>query len=63
VWQERYGYELYDSFNEPGIVNYSKVKRSAWAGHIVCMNNDRTLKNIFNTKPEAVRCAGRPKLR
>jgi hypothetical protein len=27
------------------------------------MNNDRTLKKIFNTKPDGVRRVGRPKLR
>ena len=27
------------------------------------MNNDRTLKKIFNTKPDGVRRGGRPKLR
>ena len=27
------------------------------------MNNDRTLKKIFNNKPDGVRRAGRPKLR
>jgi hypothetical protein len=27
------------------------------------MNNDRTLRKIFNTKPEGARCVGRPKLR
>ena len=27
------------------------------------MNNDRTLKKIFNTKPDGARSAGRPKLR
>ena len=27
------------------------------------MNNDRTLKKIFNTKPDGSRSAGRPKLR
>lgn len=26
------------------------------------MNSDRTLEKIFNTKPEGVRSAGRPKL-
>jgi hypothetical protein len=26
-------------------------------------NDDRTIKNIFNTKPEGVRSVGRPKLR
>ena len=27
------------------------------------MNNDRTLKKIFNTKPDGTRSVGRPKLR
>ena len=27
------------------------------------MNNDRTLKKIFNTKPDGTRSFGRPKLR
>jgi hypothetical protein len=63
TWRKRYSYELYEKFNEPNIVNYIKVKRLAWAGHLVRMNNDRTLKKIFNTKPDGVRRAGRPRLR
>jgi hypothetical protein len=55
-------YELYEIFNEPNIVNYIKVKRLAWAGHLVHMNSDRTLKKIFNTKPDGARSFGRPKL-
>jgi hypothetical protein len=62
TWRKRYNYELYDIFNEPNIVNYIKVKEVSWAGHLVCMNNDRTLKKIFNTKPDGARSAGRPKL-
>ena len=63
TWRERYNYELYDTFNEPNIVTYIKFKRLAWTGHLVCMNNDRTLKKIFNTKPDGVRSVGRLKLR
>ena len=62
TWRERYSYKLYEIFNEPNIVNYIKVKRLAWAGSLVRMNNDRTLKKIFNTKPDGARSAGRPKL-
>jgi len=29
----------------------------------MCMNNDRTINRIFNTKPDGVRTVGRPKLR
>ena len=49
----------------PGLLRdcFTKVKRVAWAGHLVRMNNDRTLKKIFNTKQYGVRSVGRPKLR
>jgi hypothetical protein len=39
------------------------VSRIARAGHVVRVNSDRTLKKIFNRKPEGVRSVGRPKLR
>ena len=63
TWQKGYNYELYKIFNEPNIVNYIQVKRLAWAGHLMHMNNERSLKKIFNTKPDGVRRAERPKLR
>jgi hypothetical protein len=44
TWRKRYNYELYGTGNDPKIVNDTKVKRLAWAGHLVLMNNDRTLK-------------------
>jgi hypothetical protein len=30
TWRKRYNYELYETLNEPNIVNYIKVKRLAW---------------------------------
>jgi len=63
IWRKRYNYELCKTFGESNIVNYIKVKRLAWAGHLMRMNNDRTLKKIFNTKPDRVRRVGRLKLR
>jgi hypothetical protein len=54
VWRKRYNCELYDTLNQPNIVNYIKVKRLAWAGRVVCMKVDRTLRKIFNTEPEGV---------
>jgi hypothetical protein len=42
AWRKRYKYELYEIFNESHIVNYRKVKRLAWAGHLVRMSDDRT---------------------
>ena len=41
---KKYNFELYETFNEPNTVNYIKVKRLAWAGHLMFMNNDRTIK-------------------
>ena len=62
TWQKRYSYELYEIFNEPNIVNYIKVKRLAWEGRLVRMKNDGTLNKIFNTKPDAAKSVGKPKL-
>jgi len=42
IWQRRYNYELYETFNGPNIVNYIKVKRLA----LVHMNNKRAKKKI-----------------
>jgi len=44
TWRRKYNYELYETFNDPNIVNYIKVKRLASAGHFVRINNDTTLK-------------------
>jgi len=63
IWRKQYNYELYDKLNEPNIVNYIKVKRLAWAGHLMHMNNYKTIKKICNAKPDGVRRVGRPKLR
>ena len=35
---------------EPNIVNYIKIKRLAWAGHLMRMDNNRTLKKILGVK-------------
>jgi hypothetical protein len=42
--KKRYNYELYEIFNDSNIVSYIKVKRSAWAGHLMRMNDNRTIK-------------------
>jgi hypothetical protein len=62
TWLKRYNYESYKTFNEPNIVTDIIGKRLTWAGHLVCINSDRTPKKIFNTRPDGVRSVGRPKL-
>jgi hypothetical protein len=50
-------------FNEPDIFRYIKISRLGWAGFIIRMDNNRTVKKVFNTKPTGIRKIGRPKLR
>jgi hypothetical protein len=50
-------------FNEPDIVKYIKINRLGWAGHVICMDNSRTVKKVFNAKPIGIKKTGRPKLR
>jgi hypothetical protein len=63
IWRKRYKYELYEIFNDSNIVNYIKVKRLAWAGHLMGMNDNRTINKIFNTKVDGARRVGSPNMR
>jgi hypothetical protein len=63
VWRKRYSHEPCELFNEPDIVNYIKINRLGWAGHVISMGSNRTVKKVFNTKPVGIRKIGRPKLR
>jgi hypothetical protein len=62
-WRKRYNHELYELFNGPDIVKYIKLIRLVWAGHVIHMDNNRTVNKVFNTKPIAIRKTGKPKLR
>jgi hypothetical protein len=61
TWRRRCNCELYETFKEPNIVNYIKVKRLAWAGHLVHTNNDGTLKKNIQYQNRGRR-VGRQKL-
>jgi hypothetical protein len=50
-------------YRKPSIVTTIKVRRVKWAGHLLRMSNDRTVKKVFLGKPVGRRKAGRPKLR
>jgi hypothetical protein len=63
TWRRRYNHELYKLFNGPDISGYIKVERLEWAGHLIRDSENRSIKKIFNTKPEGTRKVGRPKLR
>jgi hypothetical protein len=46
---------------KPNIVTTIKVKRLQWAGYVVRMSDDRTVKAVFLGKSDGGRKAGRPK--
>jgi hypothetical protein len=33
-----------------------------WAGHVICMDNNRAVKKVFNTKPVGIRKSGDGKM-
>jgi hypothetical protein len=63
TWRKRCNNELYKLFNVPDITKYMKINRVSWDGHIICMENNGTVKNVFDTRPEGTKKTGRPKLR
>jgi hypothetical protein len=52
--------ELQALCRKPNIVKTVKV-RQEWAGHLVRMSDDRTVKKVFLGKPDGRRKVGRPK--
>jgi hypothetical protein len=42
---------------------YCILNRLGWAGHVIHMDNNSTVKKVFNTKLIGIRKIGRPKLR
>ncbi|GFV59446.1 uncharacterized protein TNCV_3172861 [Trichonephila clavipes] len=63
VAKEIKNFELYQSYKESNIVNFIKIQRIKWAGHVVRMDEDRTTKKVFNAQPIGTRRKGRSNLR
>jgi hypothetical protein len=47
-------------YRKPNIVTTITVGRLEWAGQLVRMSDDRTVKKVFLGKPDGRRKAGRP---
>jgi hypothetical protein len=62
-WRIRTNDELQVMCRKPNIVTTIKVRKLQWAGHLVRMADDRTVKKVFLGKPDRRRKAERPKLR
>ncbi|GFV27745.1 uncharacterized protein TNCV_4169671 [Trichonephila clavipes] len=63
TWRRRSNLELYQSHKESDIVNFIKIQRIKWEGHVVRMDEDRITKKFFSAQPIGTRRKGRPYLR
>ncbi|GFV25362.1 uncharacterized protein TNCV_1146331 [Trichonephila clavipes] len=61
--KRRSNLELYQSYKEYAIVNFIKIQRIKWVGHVVRMNEDHTTKKVFNAQPTGTQRKGRVNLR
>jgi hypothetical protein len=54
--------ELMTKYKAPDIVNVIKIRRLEWLGHVVRINETRSVKKIFEGKLEGRRSRGLPRL-
>jgi len=45
-WLTRWNNELYSLYKEPNIVEYIKIRRLEWVGHIIRMEEERIPKSF-----------------
>jgi hypothetical protein len=62
-WRIKTNVELMTKSKSPDILNVIKIRRLEWLGHVVRMNETRSVKKIFEGKLEVRRSRGRPSLR
>jgi hypothetical protein len=62
-WRKLHNEELNDLYSLPNIVRVVKSRRMRWAGHVVCMGEDRGGHRMLVGKPERKRPLGRPRRR
>ena len=62
-WRPRWNNELYTLNKDLNIVEYIKIRRLGWAGHIMRKEEERIPKKILNGTIYNTRPAGRPRTR
>jgi hypothetical protein len=62
IWRIRTDRELRELYRDVDIVAILKKKSLEWVGHVARMYKGRTVKKIFQSKPERCRRRGRPSL-
>jgi len=54
-WRRLHNEELNDMYSSPNIVREIKSRRMRWAGHVVCMGEERGVYRVLLGKPEGRR--------
>ena len=62
-WRIKTNVELITRYKSQDIVTVIKIRRLEWLGHVIRMNETRSVKKIFEGKLEGRRGRGRPRLR
>ena len=63
LWRIKTNEELMTKYKTPLILSILKIRRLEWLGHVIRMNETRSVKKIFEGKLEGRRGRGRPRLR
>ena len=63
IWGKRSNQELWELYKNLDIIADIKKKRVEWIGHVVRMDQRRTVKKICESKPHGSRRTERPRLR
>jgi len=53
-WRRLHNKELNDLYSSPNIVQVIKSRRMRWAGHVVCMGEERGVYRVLVGKPEGM---------
>jgi hypothetical protein len=63
IWKIRTSQEMWELCKDLDVVADTKRNRTEWTGHVIRMDQESTVKKIFESKPERSRRRGRPSLR
>jgi hypothetical protein len=58
IWRIRYNHELKALYGEPDIVQFIKIGKLRWAGHVSRMDEERVPSRLLNAIPEGRRTQG-----
>jgi transcription termination factor 2 len=62
-WRLKTNEELITRYKSQDVITVIKIRRLEWLGHVVRMDESRSVKKIFEGKLEGTRGRGRPRLR